>query len=528
MLQVTPLVEGLRARPHFVFWSAALAQAVIWTLVPALFYASPPGDMPQVLAIGREWQAGSVAGPPLASWLAEIAFNLSGRHVIGVYLLSQLCVVVTYWAVFTLGCSIVGVRHAAMAVLLMAGIFIFSVHSAEFGPAVAGMPFAALAMLHLWRAFGEGKARYWFAAGADLGLLILASYAGLVLLAVIALFLSATPRGRAALSNAEPWAGGMLAVFIASPYLIWLANGGRLSPGGFLDAMSWSAATFADDWLMLIAGLLLAHAGLAVFILIAVSARKALGPAPSFAREPVGDFARTFVYYFAVAPAAAGLIIAVLAGGMTLAGGTGPLVVLSTLGIVVAAGDLIELRRQRALSLMWIMFLIGPALAMAGGVFLLPWTLGVALNTNDPAASMARFFTESFNRRTGRPLELVIGDQRLVSLVALASRDRPSIFIDGSPERSPWVGETEVRDKGGIVLWPVTDAVGAPPPIIRARFPNLTPEMPRAFERPVQGRLPLMRVGWALIRPQSKETGQTTGRRPSDSNSGLGLRPSLR
>ena len=40
---------------------------------------------------------------------------------------------------------------------------------------------------------------------------------------------------------------------------------------------------------------------------------------------------------------------------------------------------------------------------------------------------------------------------------------------------------------------------------IKERFPDLVPEVPRAFERSVQGRLPLMRIGWALIRPQSPD-----------------------
>ena len=38
---------------------------------------------------------------------------------------------------------------------------------------------------------------------------------------------------------------------------------------------------------------------------------------------------------------------------------------------------------------------------------------------------------------------------------------------------------------------------------IKARFPDLIAEVPRSFERPVQGRLPLYRVGWAMIRPQA-------------------------
>jgi hypothetical protein len=36
------------------------------------------------------------------------------------------------------------------------------------------------------------------------------------------------------------------------------------------------------------------------------------------------------------------------------------------------------------------------------------------------------------------------------------------------------------------------------------------PEVPRAFERPVQGQLPLLRIGWAVIRPQAAEDKRQT------------------
>src|SRR6185295_2675212 len=135
MFRVSLILEALRARPVLMFWVAALAQATLWTLVPSLFYAAPPGEVPLVLAVGHEWLLGSPDGPPLAPWIAEIAFTLAG-DVIGLYVLSQLCVVVTYWAVFALGRRIVGTAHAAMAVLLMAGVSVFTVPTLEFGPGV--------------------------------------------------------------------------------------------------------------------------------------------------------------------------------------------------------------------------------------------------------------------------------------------------------------------------------------------------------------------------------------------------------
>src|SRR6185503_4212965 len=128
-------------------------------------------------------------------WVADIAFTLAGG-VIGLYVLSQVCVVVTYWAVFTLGRRIVGAAHAAMAILLMAGISVFTVPTLEFGPVVLAMPLTALTLLFCYRALAANRRFDWAAFGAALGLLILTTYTGLILLGLIVLFMLASRQGR--------------------------------------------------------------------------------------------------------------------------------------------------------------------------------------------------------------------------------------------------------------------------------------------------------------------------------------------
>ena len=53
MLYVSIVIELLRSRPALAVLLAAFAQALVWTLVPSLFYAGPPGEVPLVLAIGH-------------------------------------------------------------------------------------------------------------------------------------------------------------------------------------------------------------------------------------------------------------------------------------------------------------------------------------------------------------------------------------------------------------------------------------------------------------------------------------------
>jgi 4-amino-4-deoxy-L-arabinose transferase-like glycosyltransferase len=511
MLYVSVFVELLRSRPSLAVWLAALIQALLWILVPALFYAGPPGELANVLAIGHEFQLGTYLGPPLAFWLAELAFDLAGGRLIGVYILSQVCVVVTYWAVFALGRSIVGAQHAALAVLLMVGIAAFTVPTPDFGPVILTMPLWAIILLHYWRAVGEGRRAYWLALAVEMGLLLLTTYIGLLLIALLVLFTLANKRARAALTSYDPLIAIIIAGVVMGPHLIWAADSAEgLMP--VLDRLRMPEAVVGNllAWLRQIGLILAAHAGLLVLVaLVAGWPWPRHDHAPLIVRPPVDPFAWQFVTFFAIVPAFAGTLLAVLIGWSGPVGGIAPLVVLSGLLVVVASGDSIRFNRQHVVIAAWFGLLIIPPIMTGAALLILPW-LNFDLKVMQPAHAMGRYFSESFERRTGTPLQIVAGDSQIASLVALGAPSRPSIFLDITPERSPWVSPEAMKTKGAIVVWPTTDTAGTPPPAIKERFPDLVPELPRAFERPVQGRLPVIRIGWAMIRPQADGKARTT------------------
>jgi len=516
MLYVSIFVELLRSRPLLAVWLAALAQALLWTLVPILLYAGPPGDLPNTLAVGHEFQLGTYLGPPLAFWLAELAFDLAGRSLAGVYVLSQVCVVVTYWAVFTLASAIVGAQHAALAVLMMVGIAAFTVPTPDFGPVILTMPLWAIILLHYWRAVGEGRRAYWLPLAIEIGLLLLTTYVGLILIGLLALFTLANRRARAAALNSyDPLIAAVVAGIVMGPHLIWLADsGGGLT--SVLLRMRTPEAVVGNlmAWSRQIALIFATHAGLIVLVaLMAGWPWPRHDPAPVIVRRPIDLFARQFVYFFAVVPAFAGTLVAVLIGWSGQVGGIAPLVILSGLLVVVAAGDGIRFSRQNVVIAAWFGLLIIPPIMAGAALTILPW-LNVDLRVLQPADAMARFFSESFERRTGAPLQIVTGDTRTAALIALGAPSRPSLFLSATPERSPWVTPEAVRSKGAIVVWPTADTAGTPPAEIKERFPDLVPEVPRAFERGVQGRLPLLRIGWGVIRPQAQPAATAGGSKP--------------
>ena len=305
MLYVSILVELLRARPALTVAIAALAQAAVWTLVPALFYAGPPGNLPAVLAVGHEFQLGTYLGPPLAFWLAEIVFRATGRSLLAIYALSQICVVLTYWAVFRLGRAIVGIRQAAIAVLLMIGISTFTVATPEFGPVILTMPLWAMTLLHYWLVVAERRPRYGLALALDVALILLTSYAGVVLVGLLVLFTCANARTRALLRASALWPAAIAAAVLIVPNIYWAVttNDEFLPMLARLRAPDSVAGNFAA-WLRQLALLLGAHAGLIVLIGIVIGFPwERYEPAPVIMRRAVEPFARRFVFFFAAMPA---------------------------------------------------------------------------------------------------------------------------------------------------------------------------------------------------------------------------------
>ena len=496
MVSISLFVELLRTRPLTLFWTMAGLQIVLWTLVPLVFYSAPPGQLPLVLAIGHEFQLGTDFGPPLAFWLAELAYRAAGMF--GVYLLSQVCIVVTYWAVLNLGRHVVGEIHAVMAVLLMAGVAVFSVPTPEFGPAILATPLWALLLFHYWRAAHHGDFVYWLAVGIEAGLLLLTTYGGLILIGLVVLFMMSSKVGRSHLESVGPWVAGLVTVSILFPYLVWLDLGGGTRLIGLAQVVQ-----NLRMWGWMLAALLVGHLGLAILVVLG---RGYIFPSrskpPEVMREGVDPGARVFVYFFALAPVLAMGLFSLLSPRPENFMAA-PLAAMSGLAVIVAAGDRIRIEHQYVIGYAWAALMILPPVLVALAVTVQPWIFAVDLRVGRPAKDIGQFFAESFQRRTGKPLEIVGGALPIAALISLTAPTRPSLYLEAAAEYLPRVTRREIEEKGAVVVWAATDTTGRPPAEILRQFPDLVAEVPRAFTRRFQGRMPLHRLGWGMIRPHT-------------------------
>ncbi len=188
--------------------------------------------------------------PPLHYWITHVAVPVVGETRFARLPFIALFAV-TSWLLFRLTLRLYGARAAfwAVAALNLAGFFTVSAGTwiVPDGPLLFGLALAALGVAQvLFPAAGEVAApwRSWLLAGFGFGLAALSKYHAIIVAAgLVALLL--TPAYRRHLAHPAPWLGGLLAMAMASPILVWnLSHGwaslafqlGRGEPGGFYPA----------------------------------------------------------------------------------------------------------------------------------------------------------------------------------------------------------------------------------------------------------------------------------------------------
>ena len=502
-LEASIYVEGLRARPAFFVGALLIAHAAIWTLVAWL--ANPASD-PKIsigLALGREWQLGYVETPPLAPWVLEVAYRIGG--LVAVDALGPLAVALAGWLVYLLARRIVGDRHGALAVFLMVGVHPVAFPVGAFDSDLVQMPLAALAVLAWWHAVVERNRFAWIVVGAAFGALAYAGVQGFFVLAALVILTASSARGRAALRANQDQifavSGLFLFTLFLTPRLIWLQHHDF---AGVMQNFDLPAGEIARaDALGAGATVILGHIGL--FLMVALASRyfaKDQDIAPIFMRRALLPFGKLTAMMLALVPPLLALIAAFLHGGSFPAVAAAPLVLYSGLLFVVLSDDALRVHRQRMVAVAGLTLLFLPPALELATAFASPFFGDTGRAANWPAPEAARYVTDVYRTRTGRPLEYLVGDDVTASAMALASRDRPHVFIDADPAVAPWADRAKIETAGAVVIWRIRGANAAPPPALAANLPPLVAESPLTLRWVRPGNLDFVRFGWAIIPPK--------------------------
>ena len=150
---------------------------IVWTAVPTFTNNNLPLDTIEALAWGSNLDWGFNKHPPMSAFLAEIFYQIFGSQDWAYYLLSQICIIVSFFAVFKLAEDFFQNKvFFLLSVLLLEGIYFYNFTTPEFNVNICLMPFWALTVLYLWKGFKDNKIIDWLLVGLFSGFGFLSKY----------------------------------------------------------------------------------------------------------------------------------------------------------------------------------------------------------------------------------------------------------------------------------------------------------------------------------------------------------------
>ena len=160
-----------------LFYIFLIIHLIIWTLTPSLTNQNLPLDTIEALAWGSNLDWGFNKHPPISAFLAEVFYQIFGPQDWAYYLLSQICIIVSFYAVFKFSEDFFHNKSfSLLSVLLLEGIYFHNFTTPEFNVNVCLMPFWALTVLYVWKGFKNNKTTDWFLVGLFAGFGFLSKY----------------------------------------------------------------------------------------------------------------------------------------------------------------------------------------------------------------------------------------------------------------------------------------------------------------------------------------------------------------
>lgn len=500
-------------RKALLIWLTVRTTA--WTVVASL-QPNPPLDVLEWLAWGRNWQLGYHKHPPLAAWIADLGYTLTGGRFFGIYLAGYLFLAWGMWSVWRLSSRLLPARLSLASVLCLDGLCYLGSSAAEFNNQVLLLAFWVLAVERFYAAVERDSILNWSTVGVMLGLALLCKYSAMFLILPLLAWWIYHFRARRWMGPAIA-AGCAFLVFL--PHLVWLvqndfptlkyaaqrtqgqpgANPPYLTAGMFIVGQIWRVLPV-------------------VLILL---------PLVCFRRRSCSDedsLGRSLILTAFLGP----ILLHLFAGfalGLQLRDIWGyPLLTLSGLGLLLlfeTRGDESSWAKCRFLWLVVAGSFLGLTLAANWGGGLLR---GKPLRIHYPGAELAREICDRYREKYGINPGIIAGDWWLAANIACHSPHRPLVYgsrepasfaLDlnhdkGDPRRyalpdeglSWGVTDGVFKRDGGIIVWDSRVYGEKFPPWLANRFPSA--QQQPGLNLPCSGGSgQSLKVGWVVLAPQS-------------------------
>jgi hypothetical protein len=477
----------------------------VWTLMPSLIRGNLPFDTTEGIAWGNVWALGYEKHPFLAPWLTAGATDVF--HAVGwpQYLLSQVAVIICFWAMWRLARFWMPAVHAFASILLLEGIYYYTVASTQFNPNVLMLPLWALSALSFYKAYVEDNELQWFLTGLFVGLAMLSKYESLLLLLAMFIFSLSSKQARSVYLKPGPYIAAAVCFVIFLPNLLWLIHHHFLPlqyTQSRLDTAHYSGAKAALNHLVHPVYFIFEQCGALLPMLIMFS--------PLFfakkIKSDVGAFNRQFLWIVGVGPFLLALMYSALTGAWLHSLWAFPF--FSFAGIILMVWVKPSLTKQSLKPFFLTMIILACLVLILRASFLFwqPYFSKHGTAALFPGKRLADRVTSIWQNRFDKPLAYVAGKHSYVTNIAAYSKDKPVAYFNWDKTASPWLNEDALRQKGAMFVWAEDGnaQTSVIPADVAKRFPCAKPIAPLILNHLTKAHMKAYAFGLAVLPPKAQ------------------------
>lgn len=441
----TPSFMSFNIAKRWFFWLCSI-HLLVWTIIPTWLHKTIPLDTAEGIVWGREWQWGYYKHPPLAAWLSNIAYLLQGSPGFSLYLLSQLAVIVTFWAVWRFSLKMLTPLAALLSVLLLETIYYYSFPTVQFNPNILLLPLWSLLILKFYEAHQATSSKNWILVGLLAGLCLLAKYESLILLICLLIFSLVNSEARKSFNKPGIYFAFFIMLILIVPNAIWLYKNNFLPVTYALDSAQISAQYvnlfqqhFMSTFTYLLEQSVAILPALVIFSLLGVKAK----------RSSLPPFQCQFLLLVCSGPFILSFLFCLILGIKIKAYWGIPYY--SFIGTILFAflQPEVKLPAIKRYLFMCALGFCGFSIGYITVLFYMPVRVQ---HVDYPAQQIAEFVTKQWHESSHNRLAYIAGPSHIVSNVGAYSSDRPSVLIDYNYHFSPWISEKQLQQKGAVFL----------------------------------------------------------------------------
>lgn len=420
----------------------------VWIGVPS-FRKSLPMDSLEAIMWGRYCDWGTNKHPPFSGFLAEWFYKLFGENQIGIYILSQVCVLLAFIFIYKLAKCFLEERKAILSVMILEGVIYYGFSSLEYNVNVVSLALWPMTVYYFYKALQNNQMSAWVLTGVFAGFNIMNKYVGGVLLLCMALYLLCNPEGRKQFKKTGPYVTFVIFLAIIAPHIWWLYQHNFFVIDYFLartqdpnEAWWWEFGEhFYFPIKFLVSQFLFAAIALIIYVL---AYRKAEKEEVSLAQ---GD--KVFLKYMGGLPVLILALIALIEGIKLKSMWGFPCLYL--LGILLFTFYPFKLSdalyKKMIRSVYVVMFLLA-----AADMSIIMFNKSEKINFDGPA--FANDMSEAWKKYTKTDLKYVGGEIWYISNVSLYGKGNPKPVAEMIPEHNPWLDQKDIKEKGVLVIFP--------------------------------------------------------------------------